>query len=90
MDTNSTAAANAAVGEGSAAVDGSAVSDGDVDASGSRPAAKADDAAPKPRDPSPLGLARETYNFHLAALLLLWCLAMLNMPALVVWFKQVG
>ncbi|XP_022101843.1 GPI inositol-deacylase-like [Acanthaster planci] len=51
---------------------------------------KPDDAAPKPRDLRPLGLAKDMYNFHFAVMLLLWCLCMLNVPALVVWFKNLG
>ncbi|XP_038068975.1 GPI inositol-deacylase-like [Patiria miniata] len=45
---------------------------------------------PKPRDLSPLGLAKETYHFHFAIMLLLWCLCVLNAPALIVWFKNLG
>lgn len=47
------------------------------------------DAEPKPKDLSPLGVAKEAYNFHLAIMMLLWCLVVLNGPALVVWFKNI-
>ncbi|XP_033630467.1 GPI inositol-deacylase-like [Asterias rubens] len=48
------------------------------------------DAEPKPKDLSPLGVAKEAYNFHLAIMMLLWCLVVLNGPALVVWFKNIS